>query len=153
MIELSACKAIVRGLRDGRLTTADCRLLAAVRLLQALASVAVAWGSVPAARRILSGIRPSSHFICGFASERQIIRALEASARLHGNRRSCLARALTAELLLESTPVTVVIGVRPSTGGRLESHAWVEREGSVLIGGHDSPVEYTRMIAWSSGPA
>ena len=52
-------------------------------------------------------------------------------------RASCLTRALAAEALLarRGYPAQLRIGVAKGLGGRLEAHAWLERDGQVLIGG------------------
>ncbi|MBX6771142.1 MAG: lasso peptide biosynthesis B2 protein [Chloroflexi bacterium] len=49
----------------------------------------------------------------------------------------CLVQALTVHALLRrhGQPSSLHIGVRKGERGRLEAHAWVECEGSILIGG------------------
>ena len=53
-------------------------------------------------------------------------------------RASCLTQALAAEILLRSNgyPASIQIGVSKGSTGQLEAHAWVESQGSVLIGNH-----------------
>ncbi len=48
----------------------------------------------------------------------------------------CLARALTAQVLFNQKgyPSSLQIGVAKNHEGKLEAHAWIERQGKVLIG-------------------
>lgn len=65
----------------------------------------------------------------------------------------CLTQALAVQLLFarRGQPAELRIGVRkqangrstPSTPSPLEAHAWVEIDGQVVIGGADSPREFT----------
>jgi hypothetical protein len=147
--------ALIRGIRDGRVTAADCRLLVAVCIVQLLALAAVARVPIPAARRALVRIRRSALALRGAASEARVIWAIEATGRWRVGGSSCLARALAAELLLPPAvqPPTVVVGVTSLAGGRLKSHAWIERDGRVLIGGGESRREYLPLVTWSGGTA
>jgi transglutaminase superfamily protein len=152
MSRLAAVKAVVRGVRKGRLTAADCRLLACVRVLQAVAFATLACRPLPAARRALAQIRPLASAWCGAIPEARIIWAFEASAYWRIGRARCLARALAAEVLLPATdrPVMMIIGITPPTNGLLKSHAWIERDGSVLVGGSESRRQYLPFVAWNS---
>lgn len=49
---------------------------------------------------------------------------------------TCLTQALAAQklLALQRIPVELCIGVAKSVNGILEAHAWLERDGKVLIG-------------------
>ena len=145
--------ALIRGVRDGRVTAADLRLLLAVSLVQLLALAAVAWVPIPTARRALMKVRRSAVALRGVSSEARVIWAIEATRRWRVFGSSCLARALAAELLLVGEPLTVVIGVTSPVNGRLKSHAWIERDGRVLVGGAESRREYFPFIAWTSGTA
>jgi hypothetical protein len=155
MSQLGALKAVVRGVRDGRLTAADCRLLVCVRLAQAFALLGITCAPVPAVRRALGRFRPWAIALGGRAPESRVIWAINASARCQAGHSTCLARALAAELLLPpaGTPLTVVIGVMPPVDGRLKSHAWLERNGRVVMGGDESRRDYFPLIAWTGGTA
>jgi hypothetical protein len=155
MRSVCAFRAIVRGIRDGRLTAADCRLLMLVCLMQLLALAAVAWLPIRVARRWLAKLRPLTQALGGIGTEARVIWAIEATARWRVAGSSCLARALAAELLLPpgGHPLTIVIGVTGPAGGRLKSHAWLERDGHVLIGGSESRADYFPMIAWTTSTA
>jgi hypothetical protein len=155
MSQLVPLQAVVRGVLNGELTAADCRLLACARVLQAFAVAALACGPVPRARYALARIRPLAVAWCGTAPEARIIWAFEASARWRIGQAKCLARALAAEVLLPRTdqPLRVVIGITPPLDGVLKSHAWIEREGRVLIGGGDANRLYVPFVAWNGSTA
>ena len=124
-------------------------------LVQLLALAAIAWVPIPIARRALVKIRRSALALRGVSTEARVIWAIEATGRWRVGGSSCLARALAAELLLPPVdrPLTVVIGVTSPVDGHLKSHAWIERDGRVLIGGGESRREYFPFIAWTVGTA
>ncbi len=64
-------------------------------------------------------------------------------------RAKCLARALTAQILLRRLryPTELRIGVKKGSGKPLEAHAWVELYGQVIIG---QVSELTHFIPFSS---
>lgn len=77
--------------------------------------------------------------LTGNLAARRLARAVErGAARLPGETR-CLARALALHAMLRRRRMgdTLLIGVRPRTerGSIDDLHAWVLREGEVLIGG------------------
>jgi hypothetical protein len=59
-------------------------------------------------------------------------------------------RALAAEILLDPRggPVILTIGVKRTGTGTLEAHAWLARNGQILIG--DSNDEYAPLVSWTS---
>ena len=148
-----ALNAVVRGVFAGRLTPADCRLLLCVRIVQALAAGAIAWTTVPAGRRALKAIRPLAISCRGAVPEARILWAFEASGRWQVGRATCLARAMAAEALLEGTdrPPRIAVGVTLPAAGFLKSHAWIERDGRVLVGGSESSRQYVPFVEWNSG--
>ena len=78
------------------------------------------------------------------ATHRRTLWAVSAVARrLFGNK-PCLPQALVARLLLERQGVhtDLKIGVAKEDGSDLLAHAWLERDGRVLIGGQTSPQQY-----------
>jgi hypothetical protein len=153
MKRFTALRTVARAALERRVTAADCRMLAAVRVIHALARTAIVYLSIPAARRLLTALRPAALAIAGSAPEPRIIWAIEACGRLAIDKSTCLSRALTAELLLASAgrPLTLVIGVSASERGLL-SHAWIERDGRVLIGGPQPP-GYSPVVTWGGVPA
>ena len=60
-------------------------------------------------------------------------------------------QALVADLLLgqRDRPVHVMIGVRFRAKGILESHAWIERDGRVIVGGADRD-KFECLLTWES---
>jgi hypothetical protein len=63
----------------------------------------------------------------------------------------CLSRALTVQAMLarRGQPSRLHVGVVRGSEGALEGHAWVECEGSVVIGGTASDVSrFTRLAAF-----
>jgi hypothetical protein len=73
------------------------------------------------------------------AEEQDVVRALSAVNRRLGG--TCLMNALTAQALLGryGYPVKLRIGASRQNGG-FAAHAWVERNGQVVIGGPASVV-------------
>ena len=63
--------------------------------------------------------------------------ATAAVARRLAPPRSCLAQALTAQVMLgrRGRPAEVRFGVRRDAAGGMDAHAWLECEGEVLVGG------------------
>lgn len=61
--------------------------------------------------------------------------------------RPCLTQAVVLEYLLlrrGDRSCDLHIGVAKNKGDGFRAHAWVERDGRVLIGGRESPSRYTR---------
>ena len=69
-------------------------------------------------------------------SASKIVWAVNAASRYMPGGVKCLARALTAQVLMNyhgHTP-ELRIGVAKGEGGKLEAHAWIEYQGRVAIG-------------------
>jgi hypothetical protein len=113
---------------------------------------ALSRGSISGSRRVLASLRPLVLALSGRPSEARVIWALAARGRWLDGRSTCLGRALVAELLLDTIkrPLTVMIGVAAGAGG-MRSHAWIERNGRVLIGGDDARRQYLPLVAWNGG--
>jgi hypothetical protein len=146
----AALQAIARAVSKRRISAADWRLLACVRVMQAVALAAVTWAPIPAVRRRLARLRPVALACAGSVSERRVLWAIDTSARWHAATSTCLARALAADWLLGSVdaPLTIVIGVTRPGGGGMHAHAWVERDGCVILGGADARQAYLPFVAW-----
>jgi hypothetical protein len=58
--------------------------------------------------------------------------------------KNCLTEALATQVLLkrEGHSSTLRIGVARSDNGQLKAHAWVEVDGSIVIGGQRSPLQF-----------
>lgn len=73
----------------------------------------------------------------------QIYAAVNKSGRNFLGVNSCFPQALVGEMLLKRAgyPATLRIGVTKEQSGEMKAHAWVELDGSVVIGGPLSLVE------------
>lgn len=73
--------------------------------------------------------------------------AVETASRYTPGVKTCLAQALTAQVMLarRGHPATLYIGVARG-GEQLQAHAWVESGGRPVIGGHDLE-RYTLLAA------
>ena len=83
-------------------------------------------------RRVESGsARPD-----GSHSPERIVWAVRIASNYVTPRRSCLPRAVATKYLLgrNGHDADLVIGVAHNAFGKLRAHAWVEKEGTVLIG-------------------
>lgn len=61
----------------------------------------------------------------------------------------CLPRALATKYLLRKVPaLTLEIGVEITAAKAFEAHAWVEKNGSVIIGDWPETVSYQRLWVW-----
>lgn len=78
--------------------------------------------------------------------------AAQAVGRRFLPERPCLTQALVLQYLLlrrGDEAAELHIGATKSDDGVLQAHAWVERDGRVLIGGARSPDEYERFVGLS----
>jgi Transglutaminase-like superfamily len=134
-----------------RLTPADWWLLVAVTLAQITTAAALRAMPLPTLRSRASRLcRPAQFLVRG--SDERIIWAIEATGRRLGRSSTCLLRALVAELLLDTGNGTIclTIGIR-RTADNLDAHAWLARDGRVLIG---APADdYTPIVDWTSPSA
>jgi hypothetical protein len=151
---VAALKAVGRALRTRRLRAADWRLLACVRAIDALAFTGISIWPVASVRALLARLRPLATRLGGGAPDARVIWALASIAR-YCRRSTCLSRALTAELLLSSKPgpLTIVVGVAAPAQGHMESHAWVERDGQVLVGTEADTGRFVPLVSWNGGGA
>lgn len=78
-----------------------------------------------------------------FHSPTSVLRAVERAARV-GYLDNCLAKALAARALLARSghAATLRVGTAPR-GARLDAHAWLEREGEVVMGGGERSARYS----------
>jgi len=87
---------------------------------------------------------PSAHLAPD--EEQRILWAVEAVTRRLLPTRPCLTQALAAYVLLTRRGAqrpTLQIGVKRGENDDLDAHAWLEREGTVVIGGDTSPSTYS----------
>lgn len=137
------------GTRWLALTAADWRLLIAVALAQVIAAAALRAMPLSALRARAARFRRLAQ-LAAHGSEERVVWAIQATGRRLGGMSTCLVRALVAELVLGSPerPLCVTIGVKRTAGGTLEAHAWVGREGRVLIGATSD--DYVSLVGWTS---
>jgi hypothetical protein len=78
---------------------------------------------------------------------RQVIWAVNLSARFTPGGAKCLARALTTKVLLDQQrcPSDFKIGVAKDERGELEAHAWIEVQKQVVMGQVNKLAQYTPM--------
>ena len=61
----------------------------------------------------------------------------------------CLPRALATKYLLRKVPaLTLEIGIEVNPAKQFEAHAWVEKNGSVIMGNWPESVLYQRIWVW-----
>jgi hypothetical protein len=74
--------------------------------------------------------------------------AVQTASRNTPGLKTCLAQALTTQLLLarHGYPALLHIGVVRGEQGQFQAHAWVETEGKVVIGGSELE-RYTPLVA------
>jgi hypothetical protein len=77
----------------------------------------------------------------------RIMRSVETAARHLLPAGPCLSQAIVADVLLRRRgfPSDLHIGVARGPDGEMRAHAWVESNGEVVIGGSESPVDYTAL--------
>jgi len=113
-------------------------LVVIIRIALAVFPVRTVTGSLRRAARWLRSAHPASA-----AYERRVVWAVSAVARRLLPERPCLTQALAVQFLLARRGYrpTLHIGVSKE-GETLAAHAWVERDGQVLIGGRASRLRY-----------
>lgn len=82
-------------------------------------------------------------------SPERIAWAVTVASQVVPGSRTCLIRALAVQTLLARAgcPARCHIGVAKDEAGRLEAHAWVESQGSIVIGGGEVS-HYTPLVAF-----
>jgi hypothetical protein len=78
-----------------------------------------------------------------------IVWAVDTAANLLPFELLCLPRALATKFLLRKTSsLTIEIGIEINPDKSFEAHAWVERNGSIIIGNWPQTVSYKRLWVW-----
>ena len=85
------------------------------------------------------------------AYRKRVLQCVAAVAnRLLGSK-PCLTQALVAQWLLGQTGFSTDLKFGVATGEKgLEAHAWLEKNGQVILGGHTSPFRYATLHPVSS---
>jgi len=82
-----------------------------------------------------------------------IVWAVDIASRYMRGGVKCLARALTAQVLMSRYGYSpeLRVGVAKGEGGRFEAHAWVEIQGQVVIGYLGDLSRFTPMSSFEGG--
>jgi hypothetical protein len=118
-----------------RLTSCDRHLLITAALLMSAIRLGLWLLPFRVLRQVvksLTAVRPAPQQI----SINQVVWAVEVASGYMPGGVKCLARALTTQILLSRRGYSTElrIGVAKNQQGQLEAHAWVESQGSVIIG-------------------
>lgn len=83
----------------------------------------------------------------------RIALAVYRSSRYQPGKPMCLARALTAAVLMNiyGLPHKIKIGVAKGENGQIKAHAWVKSEGKVVVGNVPELSRYAVMSAQEEG--
>ena len=83
-----------------------------------------------------------------WADQRRVVGAVEAIGRRLLGDKPCLTQAIVARRLLRKAgqETDLRIGVRRGDQRELLAHAWLEKDGRVIIGGRESPVMYEPLV-------
>ena len=89
-------------------------------------------------RRLIASVSQATHKRqeVGKTDQGKIVWAVNVASRYMPGGAKCLARALTAQVLMSQYGYSpeLRIGVAKGEGGQFEAHAWVEHQGQVVIG-------------------
>lgn len=127
-------------------------------LFEAVALVGVVRGALYALpfRRVLRAVEKRAEACAsGRAVDEEevqrVLWAVGAAGRRLLPKRPCLTQALAARFMLarRGCHVQLIIGVAKEQEGPLKAHAWLERDGTVILGGVDSPTRYQAFPAIS----
>jgi hypothetical protein len=79
----------------------------------------------------------------------EIVWAVSTAADLLPLELLCLPRALSTKFLMRKASfITLEIGIEINPRKKFEAHAWVERNGKVIIGDWSNSVSYQRLWVW-----
>ena len=135
-----------------QLSTTEWRVVAVVFLAQVALGARVRVGSVVSLAHATPRFRAVARRLVA-ASDERVTWAIEAVGRRMPGVSTCLVRALAADLFLSRPDRRgyVRIGVRRANEGRLESHAWFEHEGRIVVGGAGAS-DYVHFVTLDTTP-
>ena len=83
----------------------------------------------------------------------RIVRSVYRSSKYQRGKPMCLARALTAAVLMNiyGIPHQIKIGVAKGENGQIEAHAWVNSQGRVVVGNLPDLSRYAPMSSQVKG--
>lgn len=130
-----------------RLAPSDRQLLLSSFVLLSLVKLGLLLLPFGVLQRLLAGIGRSNAIAAKAPTKEAIVKAVERSSRYMLGGAKCLARALTARVLLSRWGYSseLHIGVAKGEGGKFEAHAWVESDGEIAIGHLGDLARYTPM--------
>jgi transglutaminase superfamily protein len=87
--------------------------------------------------------------VAGVGRAERVIWAIAATSRLVP-RCTCFVRALAAQVLLQrcGCETALRVGVAKKRNGQLKGHAWLERNGEVVVGEMEDLSQYTLLPLW-----
>jgi hypothetical protein len=90
-----------------------------------------------------ASVFPGHQGISVYSQERIVWAVQVVGTRLLGDK-PCLTQALAVQMLFKRRGVNskLHIGIRKDTERKVLAHAWVEKDGQIVIGGEESPNEY-----------
>ncbi|TLV01168.1 lasso peptide biosynthesis B2 protein [Dyadobacter luticola] len=104
----------------------------------------------PIFRKLFHGLT-SSKSTKEFKPEKvqQIAWSVDTAANILPFELLCLPRALATKYLLRKMPsLTLEIGIEVNPAKKFEAHAWVEKNGRIIIGDWPKTVSYQRLWVW-----
>ncbi len=106
-------------------------------------------------RRLIASVSRATHKPqeVGKTDQGKIVWAVNVASRYMPGGAQCLARALTAQVLMSRYGYSpqLRIGVAKGEGGQFEAHAWVECQGEVVIGYLGDLSRFTPMPSFQGG--
>ncbi|NJN31117.1 MAG: lasso peptide biosynthesis B2 protein [Synechococcales cyanobacterium RM1_1_8] len=140
-------RAILRYWRIGRLLVKTYLLLNGIRLALRFLSFpqSQAWVARLSSRQGTVSVSPTSH------GWRSVVWAIEQATRYSPGGAKCLARALTAEILLKRRGYQPELryGVLKSSAETFQAHAWVELQGQTILGQLPNLADYAVLPRFS----
>jgi hypothetical protein len=129
-----------------RLSSADKILLIRVWILLGITRLCLSIFRLAILRKLLTDIGPLVARVDKELNDDQLVRIVGIASRFVP-RATCLAQALTVQLLLKQSgrQASLYIGVNGVEGGQLNAHAWVESRGKVITGG-PNPGDFTSLL-------
>jgi hypothetical protein len=126
-----------------RLTGEDQRLLVSSLLLQASIRVGLWLTPFSKVQRLAIGWAPRKER-AGPGNEKRVVWAIDRTSPMVPSC-TCFVRALAAQVLFQRRgfETDLRVGVAKEPNGRLKGHAWLEKNGEVLIGGMEDLSQYT----------
>lgn len=130
-----------------------------LRALALVGSVRLALGLLPyrTVQRLLSTARrtPGETFQTpaeAWAYRRRVVGAVEAVGRRTLGDKPCLTQALVVQRMLRQKGYETALRIGVAKDGQeLLAHAWLERDGRVVIGGQSSQVRYAPLVPVQPG--